>query len=146
MKRLLSVYLVALFVATTLSAEWFTQKEEIRLKKDEQKKILVKYDDKKKLFVFRWTLYKNGGLVMFRVYDKIVAQNVLYLRYQNESFRFDLKNRSLDAYEVPYILVKFKEFDDVKKEAVFDLFLFDKKKQVELEFLKNELKRDNAKS
>lgn len=136
-----------LFLATaSLSAELFTQKEEIRLKKDEQKKIFVKYDDKKKLFVFRWTLYKNGGLVMFRAYDKIVAQNVLYLRYQNESFRFDLKNRSLDAHEVPYILVKFKEFDDAKKEAVFDLFLFDKKKQVELEILKNGPKRDDAKS
>lgn len=146
MKGFLRFCFVALFLTTCLSAEWSTQKEEIRLKKDEQKKILVKYDDKEKLFIFRWTLYKNGGLVMFRVYDKIVAQNVLYLRYQNESFRFDLKNRSLDAHEVPYILVKFKEFDEKKKEAVFDLFLFDKKKQVELEFLKNEPKRDDAKS
>ena len=112
------------------------EKREILLKKDVQKKILVKYDDKKRLFKFRWTLYKNGGLVIFRSYDKIVAQNILYLRHENQSFRVELKTRGADIYDVPYLLVRFKEFKQDTKEALFELLLFDSKKQISLEELK----------
>lgn len=113
-----------------------SQKMEILLKKDVQKKILVKYADKKRLFKFRWTLYKNGGLVIFRSYDKIVAQNVLYLRHENQSFRVELKTKGVDSYNIPYFLVKFKEFKQDTKEALFELYLFDDKKQIFLEELK----------
>ena len=111
--------------------------KKIVLKKDEKKKILVKYDGNKKLFEFRWTLYKNGGLIIFRAYDKIVAQNILYLREKNQSFKVELKTRGEDYYEVPYILVKFKEFNHDEKKAIFELFIYDKKEQILLEYLKN---------
>ena len=111
--------------------------KEISLKKDEQKKILVKYANKEKLFNFRWTLYKNGGLVIFRSYDKIVAQNVLYLRHENQSFRVELMPSGTNYGNLAYLLVKFKEFKQESKEAVFEIFLFDKKEQVLLEDLKN---------
>jgi hypothetical protein len=111
--------------------------KEISLKKDEQKKILVKYANKEKLFNFRWTLYKNGGLVIFKSYDKIVAQNVLYLRHENQSFRVELMPSGADYGNSAYLLVKFKEFKQESKEAVFEIFLFDKKEQVLLEDLKN---------
>ena len=101
----------------------------IKLQKDEQKKILVKYGNFSKLFKFRWTLYKNGGLVIHRSYDKDVAQNVLYLRHQNQSFRVELKPRDKD-YVQPYLLVKFSKFDFERDEAEFDLFLSDDKMQV----------------
>ncbi|MCK9454352.1 MAG: hypothetical protein WCY51_06290 [Sulfurimonas sp.] len=106
------------------------------LKKDEQKKILVKYDNKEKIFKLKWTLYKNGGLVISRSYDRVPAQNVLYLRHKNQSFRLELKTRGADFYNVPYILVKFKEFDQKKQEALFEIFLSDDKKQIVLEDLK----------
>jgi hypothetical protein len=109
---------------------------EISLKKDEQKKILVKYSDKEKLFKFRWTLYKNGGLVVLRSYDKIVAQNVLYLRHENQSFRLELKPRGSDFYNTPYLLVKFEKFNKETNEAVFKLLLSDKKLQITLKDLK----------
>jgi len=109
----------------------------IKLKKDEHKKILVKYGTSEKLFKFRWTLYTNGGLVVLRAYDRVVAQNVLYLRHKNQSFRLELKPRGADFYSVPYILVKFKEFDFEKNEATFQLFLSDKNMQVNLKFLEN---------
>ena len=111
--------------------------KEISLKKDEQKKILVKYANKEKLFNFRWTLYKNGGLVIFKSYDKIVAQNVLYLRHENQSFRVELMPSGTNYGNLAYLLVKFKEFKQESKEAVFEIFLFDKKEQVLLEDLKN---------
>jgi hypothetical protein len=109
----------------------------IKLKKDEQKKILVKYGTSEKLFKFRWTLYVNGGLVVLRSYDRVVAQNVLYLRDRNRSFRLELKPKGADFYNVPYILVKFKEFDFETNEATFELFLSDKKSQIDLKYLQN---------
>lgn len=114
--------------------------KKINLKKDETKEILVKYASNKRLFKFRWTLYQNGGLVIHRSYDKFVAQNVLYLRHQNQSFRLKLKSRGVDAYNVPYLLVKFKAFDLKKREAQFELFLSDDKNQINLKYLKNSKK------
>lgn len=113
----------------------FRDIHKIFLKKDEQTKILVKYDLKEKLFKFRWTLYKNGGLVIHRSYDKVVAQNILYLRHKNQSFRVELKPRGADFYNVPYILVKFKKFNYEKDEAEFELFLSDERNQLLLEYL-----------
>jgi len=120
-----------------LSANEYADIRVIKLKKDEQKKILVKYGKNQKLLKFRWTLFTNGGLVVFRSYDRIVAQNILYLRHKNQSFRIELKTRGADFYNVPYILVKFKEFNYETNEASFELFLSDKKSQISLEYLEN---------
>ena len=113
----------------------FRDIHKISLKKDEQTKIFVKYDSKEKVFAFRWTLYKNGGLVIHRSYDKTVAQNILYLRHTNQSFRLELKPRGADYYNVPYFLVKFKDFNYEKNEANFELYLSDEKGQVMIEYL-----------
>ena len=126
---------MVLTFSTTFSND-FREVKEILLKKDEQKKILVKYDNKEKLFKFRWTLYKNGGLVIFRSYDKIVAQNVLYLRHKNQSFRVELKTRGTGLFNVPYLFVKFNKFDRETHTAEFELLLSDRKEQIELEELK----------
>ena len=121
----------------TIFANDLQEVKKFSLKKDEQKKILVKYDNKKRLFKFRWTLYVNDGLVVLRSYDKIVAQNILYLNYRNQSFRIELKTRGADFYNVPYILIKFEKFDVKKNIAVFVLYLSDDKDQIRLQILKN---------
>ena len=115
----------------------FREVFKISLKKDEQKKILVKYANREKLFVFRWTLYANGGLVTLYRYDNFVAQNVLYLNHRNQSFRLKLRDDGKSFYNPPYFLLKFKEFDTKKKEAKFELYLYDNEMQIELKFLKN---------
>ena len=107
------------------------------MKKDEHKEILVKYGKSQRLFKFRWTLYTNGGLVIFRSYDKIVAQNVLYLRHMNQSFRMELRTRGASNYKPPYLLVKFYEFDEKEQIAKFQVFLSDKNSEIRLEYLKN---------
>ena len=135
MKLILQVFFLFLITFGTISANDFRDIVEISLKKDEQKKILVKYGKFEKLFKFSWTLYKNGGLVIFRSYDKIVAQNILYLRHKNQSFRLELKSRGADRYNVPYVLVKFKKFDYETNEATFELFLSDEKEQVTLKYI-----------
>ena len=137
MKFFLSSLLLLLFFSSNVFAIDFKDMQNVSLKKDEQKKILVKYGSVEKLFKFRWTLYKNGGLVVFRSYDKIVSQNVLYLRHKNASFRFDLMPKGASNYRVPYMLVKFKEFNYESGEAKFELYVSDKKTQVILEYLEN---------
>ncbi len=121
---------------SVIYANDFREIKKISLKKDEQKKFLVKYGAKERLFTFRWTLYINDGLVIFRSYDKKVAQNILYLNHKNQSFRVELKTPGADFYNVPYILVKFKKFDFSTQQASFDLMLSDEKMQIELEELK----------
>ncbi len=137
MRTLSRILLVLLFFSSAIFANNYVYTKEISLKKDEQKKILVKYDSKEKLFKFSWTLYINGGLVMHRSYDKIVAQNILYLNGKNQSFKLELVTRGANYYEPPYVLVKFKEFNAQKNEAVFQLFLHDKNSEIKWKFLKN---------
>ena len=137
MRTLSRILLVLLFFSSAVFANNYVYTKEISLKKDEQKKILVKYDSKEKLFKFSWTLYINGGLVMHRSYDKIVAQNILYLNGKNQSFKLELVTRGANYYEPPYVLVKFKEFNAQKNEAVFQLFLHDKNSEIKWKFLKN---------
>jgi hypothetical protein len=118
-----------------LKANEYVDMTEISLKKDEYKKILVKYGRTEKLFKMRWTLYHNGGLVVLRSYDQIVAQNVLSLQHKNQSFRVELKPRGANILNVPYFLVKFKAFDFEKNEALFELYLSDKQMVVLINFL-----------
>lgn len=136
MNKFLQILLLLFLSISLSSANDYRDIRKISLKKDEQKKFLVKYDNFQKLFKFRWTLYKNGGLVVFRSYDRKVAQNILYLNHKNQSFRLELKSRGADNYQVPYLLVKFKNFNYEKNEADFELFLSDEKMQLELKELK----------
>ncbi|MDD2789092.1 MAG: hypothetical protein PHU40_00325 [Sulfurimonas sp.] len=135
MKIVVQIFILLIFGISGVFANDFREVKEIALKKDEQTKILVKYGTIEKLFKFRWTLYANGGLVIHRSYDRKVAQNVLYLNHKNQSFRVELKGRGADGYNVPYVLVKFKEFKHETKEAIFELLLSDEKLQIELKYL-----------
>ena len=136
MRLFLQKLLLLTLFLSVLGADDFREVIKISLKKDEQKKFLVKYGSSERLFTFRWTLYHNGGLVLFRSYDKKVAQNILYLNHQNQSFRVEFKTRGGEGYYVPYVLVKFKEFDFEKHEAHFDLLISDQKMEISFRELK----------
>lgn len=130
------VFVTLFFCSSLVFANFYQDMEKVDLKKDEQKKILVKYDDIEKIFIFRWTLYVNDGLVVLSSYDDIVSQRVLYLNHKNQSFRVELKSKGADKYSnVPYILVKFLEFDYEKKIAKFQLLLSDKEMQIKVDYL-----------
>ncbi|WP_324172775.1 hypothetical protein [Sulfurimonas sp.] len=137
MKIFLQFFLFLVLSVSVVHADEFRDIVSVSLKKDEVKKILVKYGSVSKLLKFRWTLYKNDGLIIHRSYDRVIAQNILYLRYKNESFRVVLKPKGADYYKVPYLLVQFKKFDFEKDEAIFDLLLSDKSMSVNLKYLKN---------
>ena len=134
MRYVFQFFLLLIFF-NNLSANEYRYTKSIELEKDECKKILVKYEKIEKLFKFRWTLFVNGGLVVLRSYDRIVAQNVLHLRHRNQSFRFNLKPKDSKFPRAPYILMKFVEFDYETNKASFMLYLSDKSLQVDLEDL-----------
>jgi len=129
-------FLLSILFSVTLFATELLKVRQYELKKDETKKILVKYGTSQKIFSFRWTLYKNDGLVVFSSYDQIVSQHILYLNYHNQSIRVELKPRGAYEYNVPYILVKFVKFDFAKQKAKFEIWLLDKRQEVFLKYLK----------
>lgn len=137
MKLFLQIFIILVLSYGAILGDEYRDVTTISLKKDEQKKILVKYGDITKLFKFNWTLYQNGGLVIHRSYDRIVSQNILYLREKNRTFRLELRPRGSSDFNPAYMLVKFKEFKYETNEAVFELFLFDKKTEISLKYLKN---------
>lgn len=139
-RSFLQIFFLLILSCAILEAQSIRVIKKISLKKDQQKKIFVKYDELSRVFTFRWTLYKNDGLVVFHTYDNSHYQNILYLNYKNQAFRVELKTRGGNFYDVPYLLVKFKEFDFEKHKAVFEVFLYDKDEEIELKYPKNIVK------
>ena len=113
----------------------FRHTKEIRLKKDETEKILLKHQDGAYVFEFRWTLYINGGLVIHRSYDGFNNQHILKLNHNNQSFRQPIDMSGKSPKDYAYIVVRFKSFDFEKREAVFDLLLRDDAEKVEMKYL-----------
>jgi len=89
-------------------------------------------------------LFINGGLVIHKSYAKIVSQNILYLNYSNQSIRQELQPRGTSYYNVPYLLVKFKEFNTQNHTAIFEFYLSDENMQVNIEYLKNDTDKDKS--
>ena len=129
---------MSFFLFSFSYANEYRDVQEVSLKKDEQQNILVKYDSKEKNFTLRWTLFKNGGLILFNSYDKVVGQHILYLNYTNQSFRVRLKPSSKGYFNNPYLLVRFKEFNHDTNEAKLELHLSDGAGTISLEYLKND--------
>ncbi len=125
-------------LCATLLANELIKVKQYHLKKDETKKILVKYGSSEKLLTFRWTLYKNDALVVFSSYDQIVSQHLLYKNHLNQVLKVELIARGAHEYVEPYLLIKFDDFDFVKREAKMSLWLYDKRHEVYLKYLEQE--------
>ncbi|MEA3521949.1 MAG: hypothetical protein U9R50_03165 [Campylobacterota bacterium] len=132
-----SFLILCLVLHVSFAQEWKTTKS-ISLKKDQLERLLVKSDGSQRLLEFRWTLYANNVLVVLRNFDDIVTQHALKLNHTNQSVRIELLAHTAYKIKVPYLLIKFTEFDYKKNESKFDIFLFDKEEEIELEYLKNE--------
>lgn len=130
--------LALVLLSATLSAEWL-HKKEIRLKKDVTEKIMVLGEGNQRLFTFRWTLYVNDRLVLFRSFDRFVAQHILVLNHKNQSIRVALSPKGERVGSTSYVLLKFKAFDFEKNEATFDLFLRDDDEKYILKYLNEQV-------
>lgn len=105
----------------------------VSLKRNQIAKYHLVIDGVSKFLTFRWTLYVNSGLVMLYNYEKFNFQNILYLDYKLSTYRINLKNRAENAFDTPYALIAFVEYDDKKNEAIFEFFLKDEKRTILLE-------------
>jgi hypothetical protein len=119
-------------------AEEFKAVEHVSLKKDQLERLVIKSEGSRRLLEFRWTLYANENLVVLRSFDDSVTQHMLKLNHTNQSFRIELLPHTAYKVNVPYLLIKFTGFDYQKNEGQFDIFLQDKKEEIEWEFLKSE--------
>jgi hypothetical protein len=137
-KRIVRVVLLFSLLNVSLSAQMYRVHYLIELKKDKTEKILVKYGFVTKLLKFRWTLYSNNRLVLFRSYDEEVAQYIMSKNINQDAIRLYLTNKAIGYDVLPYIILKFKKFDYITRKAVFDLLLFDKTKMISLKFLSKE--------
>ena len=127
--------LIFLLFCGVLFANELIKVKEWHLKKDETKKILVKYASSERLLTFRWTLYKNDALVVFSSYDQIVSQHLLFKNHTNQVLRIELVARGAHEYVEPYLLIKFDDFDFAKHEAIVSVWLYDKRHEIYLKYL-----------
>ncbi len=132
-----SFAILCLLLHVSFAQEWKTIKS-VSLKKDNLERLLVKSEGNQRLLEFRWTLYANDNLIVLRNFDDIVTQHVLKLNHTNQSFRIKLLSSTAYKIKVPYILIKFTDFDYKKKESQFDIFLRDDEEEIQLEYLKDE--------
>lgn len=129
MFNFIKLFFLFILVICNLNAELI---EEIELSKDEIKYVDILIGQKKKTLSFRWTLYKDNGLVMHIKYDNLPHQSILYKNHAN-SYKVMLST-SLTSYMNPYLIIYFIDFDDKNRKAKFryHLFKFNENENVEV--------------
>jgi len=100
--------------------EYWQQRGEVRLKKDQKFRISINLNNEIKDIIFHWTLFKNGGLVTVLKYDSFPYQFVLYSDYQRESYKLKLLRSPGNHQDFPFMLLSFKDFDRRAKEATLE--------------------------
>jgi hypothetical protein len=95
---------------------------EISLKKDQTVKFKVYYLKYTYPFEMRWTLYKNGYIVVLYKFNNFPRQVMLTKNYPLDSFKVEIAKFPLFY---PYLFIKFVDFND--KIATFKIFLYNGK-------------------
>ncbi len=129
-------FFILLFCVVALFGNELKRVKTYLLAKDEVKKVLIKTKNAQKLLRFRWTLYKNDGLVVFTSFDQIPSQHILYLNHKNQSIRIPILPRGAHDYIEPYLLLRFDEFDFSKHKAKISLWIYDKRSETLLKYLR----------
>lgn len=114
-------FLLFFFVGFAYSPPLFSWEKELSLQKEQLYSADVNVGSVTKPFKFRWTLFKNEGLVLHISYDKFNHQVILYKDYQRNSFKIPLGLGEDDLRDVPKLLLYFKDFND--KSAYFKLYI-----------------------
>ncbi|EAJ5673407.1 exporting protein [Campylobacter lari] len=134
MRLLLSLFLVFNFLKAEV---FFDYTYKFTLSKDEKASVKIKeihYPDEIYYFDFSWTLFDQTNIIVHSKYKKYPRQFVMSLRrnlnWVDQTLVPDYKNSHIDRARL--IL----EFSDFKKgEAIFTVYIEDKDKKLEVEFL-----------
>lgn len=134
MRLLLSLFLMFNFLKAEV---FFDYTYKFTLSKDEKASVKIKeidYPDEIYYFDFSWTLFDQTNIIVHSKYKKYPRQFVMSLRrnlnWVDQTLVPDYKNPHIDRARL--IL----EFSDFKKgEAIFTVYIEDKDKKLEVEFL-----------
>ncbi|EAK5847543.1 exporting protein [Campylobacter lari] len=134
MRLLLSLFLIFSFLKAEV---FFDYTYKFTLSKDEKASVKIKeidYPDEIYYFDFSWTLFDQTNIIVHSKYKKYPRQFVMSLRrnlnWVDQTLVPDYKNPHIDRARL--IL----EFSDFKKgEAIFTVYIEDKDKKLEVEFL-----------
>ncbi|ENC9217746.1 exporting protein [Campylobacter lari] len=134
MRLLLSLFLIFNFLKAEV---FFDYTYKFTLSKDEKASIKIKeidYPDEIYYFDFSWTLFDQTNIIVHSKYKKYPRQFVMSLRrnlnWVDQTLVPDYKNPHIDRARL--IL----EFSDFKKgEAIFTVYIEDRDKKLEVEFL-----------
>jgi hypothetical protein len=123
-KFLLFFFSISLFAFDPLKYWWIN--DTIYLKKDYPAIYKIFYNNKVYILKFRWTLFKNRGLVMLYNYENYPFQNILYKNYQLNGYRIYITKQ--DEVNDPYLMIYFKNFKDNVVE--FNILIYNPKKNI----------------
>ncbi|EAJ0335171.1 exporting protein [Campylobacter lari] len=134
MRLFLSLFLMFNFLKAEV---FFDYTCKFTLSKDEKASVKIKeidYPDEIYYFNFSWTLFDQTNIIVHSKYKKYPRQFVMSLRrnlnWVDQTLVPDYKNPHIDRARL--IL----EFSDFKKgEAVFTVYIEDRDKKLEVEFL-----------
>ncbi|MCV3454326.1 exporting protein [Campylobacter sp. FU_520] len=135
---MLRLFLSLFLILNFLKAEvFFDYTYKFTLSKDEKASVKIKeidYPDEIYYFDFSWTLFDQTNIIVHSRYKKYPRQFVMSLRrnlnWIDQTLVPDYKNPHIDRARL--IL----EFSDFKKgEAIFTVYIEDKDKRLEVEFL-----------
>ncbi|WP_431520824.1 exporting protein [Campylobacter lari] len=135
---ILRLFLSLFLILNFLKAEvFFDYTYKFTLSKDEKASVKIKeidYPDEIYYFDFSWTLFDQTNIIVHSKYKKYPRQFVMSLRrnlnWVDQTLIPDYKNPHIDRARL--IL----EFSDFKKgEAIFTVYIEDKDKRLEVEFL-----------
>jgi hypothetical protein len=110
-----------------MSPKYWWINDTIYLKKDYPVTYKLKYKNKLYFLKFRWTLYKNDGIVMLYNYQKHPYQNILYKNMQLNGFKKYITFS--DSPNSPYFMIYFRDFKD--NIAKFQFLVYNPKKNIE---------------
>ncbi|EAJ6151077.1 MULTISPECIES: exporting protein [Campylobacter] len=134
MRLFLSLFLILNFLRAEV---FFDYTYKFTLNKDEKASVKIKeidYPDEIYYFDFSWTLFDQTNIIVHSRYKKYPRQFVMSLRrnlnWVDQTLVPDYKNPHIDRARL--IL----EFSDFKKgEAIFTVYIEDRDKRLEVEFL-----------
>ncbi|MCV3345517.1 exporting protein [Campylobacter lari] len=135
---MLRLFLSLFLILNFLKAEvFFDYTYKFTLSKDEKASVKIKeidYPDEIYYFDFSWTLFDQTNIIVHSRYKKYPRQFVMSLRrnlnWVDQTLVPDYKNPHIDRARL--IL----EFSDFKKgEAIFTVYIEDRVKRLEVEFL-----------
>jgi len=127
MSKFLLFFPLLLFSMDPLKYWWID--DTIYLQKDYPVIYKIYYNGKTYKLKFRWTLYKNNGLVMIYNYNNFPYQNVLYKTHQLNGFKKFISIN--DSVKSPYFMIYFRDFKE--NIAKFEFLIYNPKKNIRID-------------